>query len=456
MRKVLFLAPIALAAAGSIVACGSNSTRSSFDKPSDQDAGDGFEAGQAFTPTVTPCLGLECKQDKGTTLRGKVYDPAGSNALYNVMVYIPGGTTPEQLPPMKDSTQDPEGILCETCASVVVNPLVSALTDGKGEFVLENVPVDNDVPIVIQVGKWRRLLHVDITKKGEENKVPDKTLKLPKNGDEGNMPQIAVTSGGFDALECLLRGIGIDDKEFVSGDDASGHIHMYKGKGGGMGTPAQDFWNDSGKLRRYDLVLLSCEGEEALENKGGSDPGARASMYEYLNAGGKVFATHYHYSWFKMSPQPEFQQLASWGSGSSFATEYDVNQTFPKGEKFAEWLKETGGSSTLGKIKLEGVTNSLKTINDPALSWIQAGTTSGNAAAKYFSVNTPIAAPVEEQCGRAVFSDVHITSDSGPSSISACEISSGGLNAQQKALEFLFFDLSACVTDDKVPPEPPK
>jgi hypothetical protein len=456
MRKgVLFLAPIALLTAGLMVACGSKSTRSSGFEPAPVDDGGSFDGTQGFTPNQTPCAGLACKQDPTTTLKGKVYDPAGSNALYNVMVYIPGGTTPEELPPMKDSTVEPDGIVCETCASVVVNPLVSALTDGKGEFTLENVPLDSDVPIVIQVGKWRRLLHVDITKKGEENKVPDKLLKLPKNGDEGNMPQIAVTSGGFDALECLLRGIGIDDKEFVSGHDGQGHIHMFKGSGGGMGTPAQDFWNDSGQLKKYDLVLLSCEGSEALENKGGTlatNPGARASMYEYLNLGGKVFATHYHYSWFKLSPQPEFTALADWSSGSNFATEYDVNQDFPKGEKFAEWLKETGGSTTLGKIKLEGVTNSLKTINDPALAWIKAG----QGGAKYFTVNTPIASPVEEQCGRAVFSDVHITNDSGPSSISACAISSGGLNAQQKALEFLFFDLSACVTDDTKAPEPPK
>jgi len=29
------------------------------------------------------------------------------------------------------------------------------------------------------------------------------------------------------------------------------------------------------------------------------------------------------------------------------------------------------------------------------------------------------------------------------------------LTSQQKALEFLFFDLSACVTDDTKPPPPP-
>lgn len=459
MRKsVLVLAPVALLSAGFVIACSGYARRSGFDTTAGgSDAG--FEGSQGFVPTQVPCEGLDCKivdcgGEEKTTLRGKVYDPAGSNALYNVMVYIPGGTNPEDLPPMKDSTVEPEGIACETCASVIVNPLRSALTNGKGEFVLEDVPVDNDVPIVVQVGKWRRLLHVDVTKKCAENKVPDRELRLPKNSEEGNMPQIAVATGDLDALECLLRGIGIDDKEFVMGHAGEGHVHLFRGSGGGMGPPAQDFWNDDAQLRRYDIVLLSCEGNEHNELKGDNTPRPRGSMYEYLNAGGKVFATHFHYTWFKNSPEEEFRQIAKWSSSYGSANEYDINMTFPKGEKFGEWLKAVGASSTLGKIALENETSSVSQVHDPAVAWIQ----SPNSDAKYFSFNTPLSAEPENQCGRAVFSDLHMVpySQAHPSSISACAIGPGGLNGQQKALEFLFFDLSACVTDDKIPPQPPK
>jgi hypothetical protein len=462
MRKgVLVLASTALVAAV-VVACGASERQSGFvDNPS-RDAG--FEGSQGFTPGETPCAGLECKiQDCGdgekTTLRGTVYDPAGANPLYNVMVYIPGGTEPEELPPIKDSTVEPEGIACETCASVIVNPLRAALTDGKGEFVLEDVPVDKDVPIVIQVGKWRRLLHVDITKQCAENTAPKKALRLPKNGSEGDMPQIAVTSGGYDALECLLRGIGIDDSEFVEGHDPGGHVHMFKGAGGGMGAPAQDFWNYSEQLRKYDMVLLSCEADEHKENKGGSDPGARASMYEYLNAGGKVFATHYHDVWFKDSPADEFKALAQWTSAAS-GSSYTVNQSFPKGEKLAEWLHEIGASSTLGSIELEDEAIRATAVNEPAVAWISAS--NGNPV--YFTVNTPISNPdgtptePEQQCGRAVLTGLHVMdpSNAAPATLAECGQGAGTLTAQQKAVEFLFFDLSACVTDDSVEPSPPK
>lgn len=451
-----YAAPFALLAAGLVfVACSSETRRAEFGEKQDDTGGEGE---QGFVPGQVPCAGLECKRvacEGGvtTTLTGKIYDPAGANPIFNVQVYIPGGADPDgELPKFPDSTVD--GISCQTCNSVVLNPLVSAVTNAKGEFVLENVPVEKDIPLVVQIGKWRRKFHVDVQDKCEENTVPDKTLKLPKNGQEGDMPQIAVASGSCDALECMLRGIGIDDSEFVSGHGGTGHVHVFKGSGGKMGTSAEtELWNDEANLKKYDITLLNCECDEHPENKGGSTPGARASMYEYLNAGGRVFGTHYQHVWFSQSPQDEFRQLASWADGYGGDGDYDVNTTFPKGEMMAEWLKETGASPTVGKIPLKAVRGSVAELRDPAVPWILKN---GAQGAKFFTVNTPISAPVEDQCGRAVFSDLHITDASGPSSIGSCPISAGGLNGQQKALEFIFFDLSACVQDDKVPPEPPK
>lgn len=464
MRKGVLVLGSLIAFASIVVACGAR-RRDTFESETVRDVDAGSSEGNTgFPGEGTSCTGLACKVvacsgDVKTTLRGKVYDPAGANPLYNVMVYIPGGDNPEDLPPMKDSFEE-GSITCETCASVVVNPLRSALTDSKGEFVLEDVPVGLDIPIVIQVGKWRRLLHVDVARDCQENKVPDRTLTLPKNGSEGNMPQIAVTSGAFDALECMLRGIGIDDDEFVMGNASGGHVHVFQGAGSGMGTPAEDFWNDSEELKKYDMVLLSCEASEHRENKGGDAVGARRSMFEYLNAGGKVFATHYHDVWFKDSPAPEFQQLAEWDVSQIKAASYDVNQSFPKGERLAEWLLEVEASSTLGKISLEFEAIRAAAVNEPAIAWISTP----KGAPVYFSVNTPILrddgepTTAEEQCGRAVVTGLHVVDpdDAHPSSIDKCSIKSGHLTPQQKAVEFLFFDLSACVSDDKVEPQPPK
>lgn len=446
------------------VACnGSSRDRSGFVDPAagrDQPV----EAGTPFTPGRVPCEGLDCKiaecgGSKKTTLRGTVYDPAGSSPLYNVIAYIPGGARPDVLPPIEDSTKSAAGISCETCASVVVKPLRSALTNARGEFVLEDVPVDANVPLVIQVGKWRRLFHVDVSKSCQENTIVDRTLTLPKNGKEGDMPQIAVTSGGMDALECLLRGIGIDDQEFALGHSDSGHVHVFQGKGGLMGGPVEGLWSSSSELRRFDMVMMSCEGSEHLENKGGVSSGARGSIAEYLNAGGKVFASHFHYVWFKNSPSEALRKIATWEdslvSPPPGPNTYDVNQSFPKGAKLAEWLTYNGGSQALGKIALENETRSVRSVSFPAVSWIQGP---ADRHPIYFTFNTPVQAKPEEQCGRAVFTDLHVVDrqSSRPETISLCPFGAGGLDAQQKALEFLFFDLSACVQDDREPPRPPK
>ncbi|MBF5067361.1 carboxypeptidase regulatory-like domain-containing protein, partial [Salmonella enterica subsp. enterica serovar Istanbul] len=102
--------------------------------------------------------------------------------------------------------------------------------------------------------------------------------------------------------------------------------------------PASDLWNDPARLARYDIVALSCEGDEANENKGGDDPSAREAMHGYANAGGHVFATHFQYAWLKSSPDGDFRDVATWNPAVDASQDYEVETNFPKGQAFAEWL----------------------------------------------------------------------------------------------------------------------
>src|SRR5206468_1404230 len=106
--------------------------------------------------------------------------------------------------------------------------------------------------------------------------------RLPRNQAEGHLPLIALTTGHSDALECLLRKIGIADTEFTS-DAGGGRVHLYTGgdltnpSGSGAGAnalasgakfaSASTLWGSRTKLAAYDLMMLSCEGSQYASAK---------------------------------------------------------------------------------------------------------------------------------------------------------------------------------------------
>ncbi|HEY8091168.1 MAG TPA: carboxypeptidase regulatory-like domain-containing protein, partial [Polyangiaceae bacterium] len=76
------------------------------------------------------CTGLQCKQqpcsgNATTSISGTVYDPAGANPLYNVVVYVPNAT-PAAITPGIDASS------CSCDALYTGQPIATALTDATG------------------------------------------------------------------------------------------------------------------------------------------------------------------------------------------------------------------------------------------------------------------------------------------------------------------------------------
>jgi hypothetical protein len=445
--------------------------------------GDGASPGETPTPGEAPstppllnpdlsldpgapaeaCQGLECQQQGcagggKTTISGTVYDPGGSLALYNVMVYVPNAP----LEPLSSGAS----CACEVSGS----PIASAITDSAGRFVLENAPAGSDIPLVIQVGKWRRELTIPAVEACADTAVPDGSVRLPKDRTEGNLPRIALTTGNADALECLLGKLGIDDSEFTT-REGGGSINYFAGHEGtdrfvdemndGARFPAaSELWSSVDTLKEYDVVLLSCEGSEYPDEKGEA---AFQAMAEYTNLGGRVFASHWHQVWLKEGPEP-MPQIAD------FVDEEDLNDitgtvvtSFPKGQALSEWLVNVGASETPGKIDIKRAQYTVVSENpEYAQRWIE---NDDPPTVQYLSANTPLGVPAADQCGRVVLSDIHVsggnTGDEDAEDTSDDDIEypngcvSTALSPQEKVLAFMLFDISGCLVPDTQPPAPP-
>ncbi len=494
------------------------------------DSGPGFTGlGDGSTGVNTQCntnwclKRVSCPNGGDTTVSGIVYDPAGKVPLYNALVFVPN----EDLKPI---TSGPSCDRCDGSSNVYSGaPVTYAQTNYKGEFTLHNVPVDDHVPLVVQLGKWRRekmaasngefvQLTVKVAACTSNDYTPtDKHLeykdltRLPKSHNEGNIPKIAITTGALDSMECWPRRMGIDDHEFttdtICGD---GRVHLYKGAdqdndtmstgtfsrgfngyaNDQLGFPdAKNLWGltaNAGVLNQYDMVILSCEGSELLQDDNGGDNKTNASrqnLYNYIANGGRVFASHWHESWFRLLPDsgPSVPAIGGWldpATAKADQIEYEqtanVKTDFTKGQAFSLWLQAVGGTRTQGQLPIYESRPNMTSVMGTTQNWAEIPNYQASPppsqnnpppgigpAVQFATFNAPIGAPNDQVCGRAVYTDLHVSSSNGGASdekgatFPTPECHPGDLSAQEKALEFMLFDLSACVSTDTGAPPPP-
>ncbi len=428
------------------------------------------------TCRLNDCKQPACTNGKVTRIIGKVFDPAGKVPLYNVDVYVPNR-------PLPDFTDGPS---CEACNSRFPgSPVVRATTDTAGNFTLGvttgDVPAGVDIPLVMQIGKWRRQLTIPagmVTACEDTTFADPAMMRLAANQSEGHLPKLALTTGGYDALECLLRKIGISDSEFTP-ESGAGRVNLFAGgtrngtpivsmgtrttaganvydaslNGGAMFTNAETWWESAANLNRYDVVLHSCEGLPTAMTTNKS-MAARQALQAYADAGGRVFASHWHNYWIAQGPAPwptlaNFVQNAA-DPMSPFTSTIDTS--FPKGAALSEWLVNVGGSPTPGQLIINGAKRTVDSVNMPTQRWIYSMTP---MSTQYFSFTTP-ATPNAAACGKVVFSDLHVSAGTNSATDDSSQPSkpfptgcvTTESTAQEKALEFMLFDLSSsCVVE---------
>ncbi|MDB5220243.1 MAG: Tryptophan synthase alpha chain [Myxococcaceae bacterium] len=455
------------------------------------------------------CTGLcsqqtTCPGGGTTSISGTVTTPNGVLPIYGALVYIPNGT-------VQPFTT---GVTCEQCGAASGAPLVSTTTGPDGKFLLSNVPVSstaagktNNIPVVVQLGRWRKQFTV-VTSGCTNTLVPAVSSALPHNKAEGDIPLTAISTGQVDGLECVFRKIGIDDAEFTD-PSGNGRIRFYKDNGAvrttqtfgslkcsiggaacgnntqknacqkappaGLGgtcvtpqtggtPPASALYNDPNELAKYDLSLFECVGSEQTKTAT-----ARANVLDYANKGGRVYATHFSYVW--LNNTTPWSTTASWGPQQDAWNSIvaDIDTTFGKGQAFAQWLNIVGGLQAAlpatpppwvpaPKITIQEARHDVDyPVSAAAQRWLYTTAASTGAlknSLQHYTFNTDVNKAANQQCGRVLFSDFHVSTGSNTTDVVfPAECDNNPLTTQEKVLAFMLFDLASCV--NTVPPSPP-
>jgi hypothetical protein len=389
-----------------------------------------------FTLTTSgACTGLacqlatDCPGNGVTSLSGTVFDPAGVNPLYDAYVYVPIDAS-GQLPGFSP------GASCDPCGGAGIDAVAVTKTGPDGTFTLANVPSTDvapgrPIPLVVQLGKWRREMMLPSVPKCQTTAVDPSSSRLPRNmfdgyGGQADLPKMAVAIAS-DPLECLLLRMGVDQAEFQVPGTGTRRIDYYDTKNGDQFQTPASLVGSVGTLMTYDLVLLPCEGRE----DDGNDPFAD-NVSAYANAGGRVFTTHYGYTWLAtpttgvaMRTNPAtgsvnpFYGVANWNldvQGYPVATTAAIDMTgaggqaFPKGQAFASWLQKVGASSTFGQLSLTQARHDVSSVGVGPTQWMHDLSMPGEPY--YFSFETPLGAVGADggaaTCGRVGYADFHV------------------------------------------------
>ena len=189
--------------------------------------------------------------------------------------------------------------------------------------------------------------------------------------------------------------------------------------------------------------------------------GELAAFVDYVNRGGRVFATHYRYSW--LYTNSLFSTTADWQVNqqpspvSPLIGTLDISTS--KGQDFAAWLQVVGALSNMAPPQIQ-ILEPRRDLNalrpgGGGQRWIYSEMP---VSVQHFTVDTPVLAAPDKVCGRVSYSDFHVIDSQIDSPIFPQECFNAPLTPQEKVLEFMLLDLASCTgttTPPSAPPPPP-
>ncbi len=424
-------------------------------------AGDGGEASPGCTTEL--CPSTACADGGTTTLTGVAYDPAGNAPVVGAVVYVP--TTRTMLAPFSPGIPS-DCTWCSDPSKLPGGVVASAVTGADGSFSLSNVPAGASIPLVIELGKWRRQLVVSQVNACGSNAVDASLTRLPGKQSDGDMPRIALGTA-CDMFECLLRDFGWDDTEF-SAPGGTGSVQLYPeavygawpgpgvpldagadGGDAGIGPPPglqtpDALMADAGLLATYDAVILGCDcagtARSATE---------LSDLAGYVGAGGRFLTSHFGYEW--LYQNAPLSPMATWNVLAG--TNPEVTATLVDGglpvQEFDRWLTNLDASVD-GSMVIQSPRVDLG-AETPATStvWMTQPFVSDGGLSVPLQVSTDVPIGSAGACGRVHFLDYHASLAPAaklqfPAECALPGDSFSPPSPNARAIEFTLFDLLSC------------
>jgi hypothetical protein len=405
-----------------------------------------------------------------TRVTGKVYDPSGAPPTSGANNIPLAGITVFQ--PAGPLTTFTDGVACDSCSSLSSPMQTSALTDATGSFTLDNVSPGTSVPIVVQSGRWRRRVNIPVTACALNTPAAG-TFKMPKDRTEGDIPKIALIQNNYDPLECWLRKVGVAASEILPRTNAtvtSNRIDLFRSSGMSTSPTATSGSNLlNSYLNQYAAVMMGCDVGGVVENASNTQ---KTRVRDWADDGGRLFLTDLAGDYMVHDGANPWPSTATWYGGSSTvslpARGHMYTTTAPQ-ILFRDWMSNVGGSTDYGFGTMRS-DEAYRRMTDPlgiSIGWIRGqsnnnwgSSPNGNYLLSY-SFDTPFNA--SPTCGRVIFNAIHTSpvrvSGGVPVSSSktfpgSCQLGAG-MTSEEKALEYQFFQLTACALGGDPPPTPP-
>jgi len=417
--------------------------------------------GRGAPPDLAACVGVGCNVSActagtETTLAGTLFAPNGKDPVPNATVYIPA-TAPAAFP---------DGIACDLCGTIS-GAVATALTRADGGFLLTGVP-EGDVQVVAELGRFRRVTRMTV-QKCVQNLVPQDPgtfgIKLPgRDGElsvEDRIPKIAVATGDYDQIECVLKRMGITQ------------FDLYNDRNVGATLPTtiaelSTLLTDRARLEKYNLLVVNCT--EAQFEPILKVPGVLANLEHFVGGGGRIYATDWAYD--VINQVPEFapylcfvkggvlgatppatcSSLPGTAAEAHSTTPYDTGATI-KDPTMRDWLANFPNTLVGGQVPISFnfvVINQTGDMTHPATTWAEGLAEAQGSLPMMSKGVRPLTVTFDyKQCGRIHYSTYNtepaaVVDDSTNGRYPLC----GGrtaFNAQERLLEYLLFTIAQCV-----------